>query len=102
MSEPPVDIAILVFPENSASVVYGLYDLFLSAGRDWGVITEGRPGPELIRPRLVARYGEPFEVSNGIRITPDATLRDCPPVDIICVPEVNLPPGEALAERYSA
>ena len=102
MSEPPVDIAILVFPENSASVVYGLYDLFLSAGRDWGVITEGRPGPELIRPRLVARYGEPFEVSNGIRITPDATLRDCPPVDIICVPEVNLPPGEALAERYCA
>ena len=102
MSEPPVDIAILVFPENSASVVYGLYDLFLSAGRDWGVITEGRPGPELIRPRLVARYGEPFEVSNGIRITPDATLQDCPPVDIICVPEVNLPPGEALAERYCA
>ena len=102
MSEPPVDIAILVFPENSASVVYGLYDLFLSAGRDWGVITEGCPGPELIRPRLVARYGEPFEVSNGIRITPDATLQDCPPVDIICVPEVNLPPGEALAERYCA
>ena len=102
MSEPPVDIAILVFPENSASVVYGLYDLFLSAGRDWGVITEGRPGPELIRPRLVARYGEPFEVSNGIRITPDATLQDCPSVDIICVPEVNLPPGEALAERYCA
>jgi transcriptional regulator GlxA family with amidase domain len=100
MTEPPVDIAILVFPENSASVVYGLYDLFLSAGRDWGVITAGRPGPELIRPRLVARYGEPFEVSNGIRITPDATLQDCPPVDIICVPEVNLPPGEALAERY--
>ena len=41
-------------------------------------------------------------MSNGIRITPDATLRDCPPVDIICVPEVNLPPGEALAERYCA
>jgi hypothetical protein len=36
MIEPPVDIAILVFPENSASVVYGLYDLFLSAGRVWG------------------------------------------------------------------
>lgn len=100
MSESPVDIAILIFPENSASVIYGLYDLFMSAGRDWGVITEGRPGPGLIRPRLVARHGEPFEVSNGICITPHATLRDCPPVDIICVPEVNLPPGEPLAERY--
>jgi transcriptional regulator GlxA family with amidase domain len=100
MSEPPVDIAILVFPENSASVVYGLYDLFMSAGRDWGVITEGRPGPELIRPRLVARRREGFEVSNGVYITPHATLKECPAVDIICVPEVNLPPGEALAERY--
>jgi transcriptional regulator GlxA family with amidase domain len=100
MTVTPVGIAILVFPETSASVIYGLYDLFMSAGRDWGVITEGRPGPELIRPFLVARHREPFEVSNGVNITPHTTLNDCPPVEIICVPEVNLPPGEPLAERY--
>jgi transcriptional regulator GlxA family with amidase domain len=100
MNTSPVQIAILVFPETSASVVYGLYDLFMGAGRDWGVIAEGVPGPELIKPLLVARRGEPFEVGNGVSVTPHATLDNCPPVDIVCVPEVNLPPGEPLAERY--
>jgi len=100
MTETPVSIAILVFPETNASVVYGLYDLFKSAGRDWAYLIEGQPGPELIRPLLVARRGQPLEVNNGVCITPHATLQDCPPVDIICVPEVNLPPDDPLAERF--
>jgi len=100
MSKTPVVIAILVFPETNASVIYGLYDLFRSAGRDWGAIIEGCPGPELIRPLLVARLGEPLEVNNDVCITPHTTLPECPAADIICVPEVNLPPEEHLAERY--
>lgn len=100
MRKAPVSVAILVIPENTASVVYGLFDLFVGTGRDWGVVTEGRPGPELIRPLLVARDPAPMEVSNGVRVTPHTSLSDCPPVDIVCVPEVNLPPGEPLADRY--
>ena len=56
----PVEVAILAFPEVTASVVYGLYDVLLSAGRDWGVVVDGVPGPELTldpavhRPRLPA------------------------------------------------
>jgi transcriptional regulator GlxA family with amidase domain len=100
MCAAPVSIAILVFPETSGSVVYGIYDLLKSAGRDWGVVTEGRPGPELIRPLLVARQPGPIEISNAVPVTPHTTLARCPPVEIICVPEVNLPPGEPLAGRY--
>lgn len=100
MPETVATIAILVFPETSASVTYGLYDLFMSAGRDWDLITQGRPGPGLVRPLLVARRKTPLEVSNGITVTPHATLDACPPAQIVCVPEVNLPPGEPLAERY--
>lgn len=100
MPDNPVTIAILVFPENSASVIYGLYDLFLSAGRDWGVITAGQPGPALIRPLIVAREAAPLAVSNGVPVVPHASLAQCPAVDIVCVPEVNLPPGEPLTERY--
>lgn len=94
------NIAILVFPDTSASVVYGLYDLLISAGRDWGVITEGTAGPELLCPLLVAREAGPLIVSNGIFVTVDATLEDCPAASVICVPEVNLPPGAPLAERF--
>jgi len=41
----PVQVAILAFPETTASVTYGLYDLFMGAGRDWGFVVNGQPGP---------------------------------------------------------
>ncbi len=102
MHEPAVDIAILVHPEATATVIYGMYDLFLCAGRDWEVITRGRPGPQLIRPLLVARDPAPMSVCNGVVVTPHTTLAACPPVRIICVPEVNLPPDTPLAEPFHA
>ncbi len=101
MPQSPVSVAILVFPETTASVIYGLYDLFMGAGRDWGVITEGEPGAQLITPLLVARQTQPFIISNGIQIVPHASCAACPDVDIVCIPEVNLPPGEPLAGRYA-
>ncbi|BCO32410.1 AraC family transcriptional regulator [Thiohalobacter sp. COW1] len=101
MSESPVSIAILVYPETTASVVYGMLDLFRSAGRDWPVVTEGRPGPELMRPWLVARETGALEICNGARLFPECRLDDCPPADIVCVPEVSLPPDAPLAGRYA-
>lgn len=100
MSSETVTIAILVFPETSGSVVFGMYDLFHAAGRDWGLVTEGRPGPALIRPLLVARDAAPFEIGNGVRLEPHCAMRDCPDAPFVCVPEVNLPPGAPLADRY--
>jgi transcriptional regulator GlxA family with amidase domain len=97
---PPVTVALLVFPETSASVVYGMYDLFMSAGRDWGMVVEGRPGPQLMQPLLVAARPGELRVGNGIPVLPDTTLDACPRTDILCVPEVNLPPGEPLAEHF--
>lgn len=98
----PIHIAILVFPETSASVVYGMYDLFMSAGRDWGVVVNGRPGPQLLEPLLVAAQAGALRVGNDVPLTPHATLADCPRVDIVCVPEVNLTPGEPLVDRFQA
>ena len=56
----PVTVAILAFPETSASVVYGLYDLLASAGRDWSVIVDGHPGAPLMRPIVVSAHLGPF------------------------------------------
>ena len=92
----PSRIAILAFPETSASVVYGMYDLFMSAGRDWGLIVSGQPGRALIRPVVVSRQREGFAAGNGVLITPQASLEDCLDADIVCVPEVLVPPGEPL------
>jgi transcriptional regulator GlxA family with amidase domain len=92
----PVRVAILAFPEVTASIVYGFYDLFLSVGRDWEVIVAGRPGPSLMQPIVVSRLAEPFAVANGVRVVPEATLADAPLPEVVCVPEVALPPGEPL------
>jgi transcriptional regulator GlxA family with amidase domain len=101
-SHRPVDVAILAFPEATASVVYGLYDLFRSAGRDWGMIVEGRPGLDAMRPRVVSAQRGPFEAANGVRITPDAGLDENAVPDIVCVPEIFVAPGESLEGRYTA
>lgn len=99
--QPPVSVAVLAFPETTASVVYGMYDLFMSAGRDWGVIVEGRPGPQLLQPRVVARQAGPIEAGNGVSITAEASLDECGVPQIVCVPEVTVPPGEPLEGRFT-
>jgi transcriptional regulator GlxA family with amidase domain len=96
----PIDVAILAFPQSTASTVYGMYDLFRSAGRDWGLIAEGVPGPELIRPRVVATRGPAMAISNEVTIMPDCQLQLCPCPDVICIPEVMIPPGEAIGGLF--
>lgn len=101
-SAPPATVAILAFPETSASAVYGMYDLLMSAGRDWGVMMRGEPGPSLFAPRIVARQGAPFVIGNDVSLAPHAALADCGAPDIICIPEVNMPPGYPLDGLFDA
>ena len=96
----PITVAIVAFPETSASVVYGLYDLFSSAGRDWSFIVDGNPGTPLMQPVVVAVRPGPIVASNGVTISAARSLADGPLPDIACVPEINLPPGEPLTGRY--
>jgi transcriptional regulator GlxA family with amidase domain len=96
----PARIAILAMPETTASVVYGMYDMFKSAGRDWNLIVEGRPGPALLQPQVVSAHGRALIAGNGVRICPDAELDACITADVICVPELMVPPGESLDGRF--
>jgi len=95
-TDTPVRIAILCFPQTAASVVHGLYDLFLSARRDWDVIVRGVASNGPLQPMLVAADTAPFATGNGISLVPQRRLDDCPPLDVICVPEVTIPPGAAF------
>jgi len=98
----PVRVAILATPETTASTLYGMYDLFRSAGRDWPLITEGRLGASAIAPEVVSVDGQPMVAANGVRVTPDRALADCPRPAVICVPEVFVPPGVSIAGRFDA
>jgi transcriptional regulator GlxA family with amidase domain len=96
----PTNVAILAFPEVTPSTVYGMYDIFLSAGRDWGLVVDGKPGASLMRPRVVSRIREPFAAASGVRLAPEAGLEGGPAPDIVCVPEVAVPPTESLEGRF--
>ena len=100
-SARPVEVAILAFPETTASVVFGLYDLFVSAGRDWGFVLEGAPGPALLTPTIVSRHVGPFRAANGVAIVPQAGLEAAASADLVCVPEIAVPPGEPLDGRFA-
>ena len=101
-SQAPVDVAILAFPETTASVTFGMYDLFMAAGRDWGVVVAGQPGPALVRPCIVSVHARAFAAANDVQIAPQATLDERPRARVVCVPEVTIPPGEPLEGRFTA
>lgn len=102
MRAAAVKVAILALPETTASVVFGMYDLFMSTGRDWGIVVDGHAGPVLIKPVIASAQPGPFVCASGIRIEPQATLKECETADVICVPELAVPPGEPLEGRFIA
>lgn len=101
-SVQPIEVAVLAYPETSASVVFGMYDLFFSAGRDWSAMVEGKPGASAMRPRIVAKERRPFVVGNGVPIQPEATLEEMSRPAIVCVPEILLGFDEPLEKRFAA
>src|SRR5688572_23133439 len=99
-TKPPATVAILTLPEVSASVVFGMYNMFMSAGRDWGLVVDGRPGLSLLAPRLVARDQAPFAASNGVMIHPAASMRQSAVPQLVCVPELFVAPDHSIDGRF--
>jgi transcriptional regulator GlxA family with amidase domain len=93
-------IAILALPEATASVVYGMFDLFCSAGRDWGLVTDGVPGAPAVLAEIVATRAEPFEVANGAVVRPQRALPS-ETYDIVCIPELAIAPDSDPSGRFT-
>jgi transcriptional regulator GlxA family with amidase domain len=104
MSKPnhPINVAILAVPEDTASALYGMFDLFSSPGRDWQFIVGGIAGEQLMRPYIVAQEPAGFYAANGIWVKPQFGLEDCPPPDLVCIPDFYVDPGGSVAGRYDA
>ena len=79
-----------------------MHDLLCAAGRDWGFITTGVPGRQRIAPCVVAADSAQIRTGNGVWITPDYDFGDCPPPDIVCVPDFPLPADDPCIGRFDA
>lgn len=95
-TQPQIEVAVLATPVSTASTIYGMYDIFRGAGRDWGMVTSGAPGRELIRSRVVATRAGAMDLVNDVRINVDADLDQCGVPDVICIPDLNIPPGAPM------
>ena len=99
MSEQKIRVALLAIPEVAGSTLYGMYDVFASAGRDWQALVEKRAGEPRFAVSVVAAGGaRTMTIANGVRIVPDAGFEQLP--QVVCVPEVALPPDAVLTGRY--
>jgi transcriptional regulator GlxA family with amidase domain len=99
---PKPRIAILTLPESTASVVYGMYDMFRSAGRDWGYLVDGRPAEPSLDPMIVANASGPFVLANEVPITPHCGIASEVIYDVVCVPELSISPCASIAGRFQA
>lgn len=97
-----LSVALLALPETPASTLYGVYDLFCSAVRDWTLMTTGAPGPQPMRPVIVAPTTEPFRAANGVAIHPDRDFAGCPAPDLVCIPDLFVVPGTPLDGRFAS
>ncbi|WP_104204042.1 GlxA family transcriptional regulator [Billgrantia saliphila] len=100
--QAPLTIALLATPEATASTLYGMFDLFGSAGRDWNLLIHGRMGEPLLRPLIVSKTGKGFRAPNGAWIQPDSSLAACPLPTAACIPDLFIAPEESLTDRYTA
>lgn len=95
-----LNVALLAVPESTAWTLFGVYDLLSSTGRDWELLTAGRPGDCPIVPRIVARDREGFRAANGAWIRPDAGMDEPPTPQVVYVAALQTPPGQTMAGRY--
>ena len=69
---PSFRIGLLLFPRMTQLDLTGPFEVFAKL-----------PGAEVL---LLWKTLEPVEAETGLRILPHATLGDCPPLDLVCVP----------------
>ena len=76
-------MALLGAPAVGAATPHGFYDALCSNRRDWQMLHGGldTPSPSPVRPLVLSANGRSFEAGNGVRVTPDAGLADCPHPD---------------------
>ena len=65
-------IGLLLFPRMTQLDLTGPFEVFTRL-----------PGADVL---LLWKTLEPVQADTGLRLLPSATLRDCPPLDVICVP----------------
>ena len=93
-------IVLLTAPETSASVLYGLHDVLLSAGAVYTDMLTGVPGQELLEVRIASADGKAFHCLGNIPVEPHAAIDDLDKADAVIVCDMYTSIHDAPTGRY--
>jgi transcriptional regulator GlxA family with amidase domain len=79
-----LSIAIYVYPQVEVLDFAGPFEVFTTASRVFGRRDPGQAAPFQVF--TVARTLSPVQARAGLRVLPDHSFADCPPVDVLLVP----------------
>ncbi len=96
-------VALLAAAETTPSVLFGLYDVLLSAGAVYPDMTAGKPGNSLLDVRIVAATNAPFRCFGNVLVEPHTAFADAGHIDVVVVCDmytsIDAPPrGRYLKE----
>ena len=89
--EPPTPgapvVALLALPESTPMALFGLYEVFLSAGRTWAELTGEETAAQTIEPRIVSLNRKTIGSPVGIDIVPHDALCEA---DVVIVTDLAI------------
>ncbi len=94
-------IALLVAPETSASVLYGLYDVLGTVGPMWPDMTAAEPGEALLDVQIVAASAAPLRCFGNILVEPHAAITDVDQADVVVVCDMYTPIDTPPRGKYA-
>lgn len=93
-------VALLVAPETSPSVLYGLYDVLYTVGAVYADMTAGAPGEGLLDVRIVAAETSPFRCIGNVMVEPHQSLAALDRADVVIVCDMYTPVTQPPRGRY--
>ncbi|MHB2169913.1 GlxA family transcriptional regulator [Alsobacter sp. R-9] len=96
----PLEALLVAVPETAGSALYGMLDVLAATGSIWNELVGSPERRQLIRPRVVSIDATPFRCGNGIPVSPDVSIAEDPPADIVILPELWLAPDDDMSGRY--
>lgn len=95
MTDRPLRVSLVVFPESDPSVIFGLFDTLWASGRFWNAM-QGTAAAPHFEPRLVGAKAGPLELVTGVTVTLQNGIDDIDETDIVILPNVVVFTGEDL------
>lgn len=95
-----LDVAIVLVNEGYASTAVGPIEVFASAGSMFNEMHGAHPEPRF-RVKMASIDGDPVESAYGLRITPDSSIAEVGPADLVIVSASGPLPAEWMS-RHAA